>query len=727
MKTYSLNSQVQLFRFGNPVRTDSLSYPEETMELQPEPFKIPFFNESFEEKSVTLKGRLKKTDKVLGLGESVGSVNKRGRWIESYATDDPIHTPDKSSLYGAHNYLFITGDEHHGFYIDFPGKVIYDIGYHHPDEIEIKIEGLDFDLYHFKHDSLKNTIKLFRMLQGEGYVPPKWAFGNQQSRWSYETADIVKEVADTMRKKGLPCDAIYLDIDYMEDYKNFTVDETRFPDFGTFVDEMKNDGFRLIPIIDAGVKVEKNYQVYEEGVNNHYFCKNEKNEPFLAAVWPGWVHFPDFQIPEVRKWFGHKYEVLTDFGIEGFWNDMNEPAIFYTEEKMKEFTDKVKSLEGKNLNLQEYFELNRCYEALAGDEKDYKNMFQKIDGQMISHHQIHNLYGYNMTRAAAEGLRELAPNKRHLLFSRSSYTGMGRYAGLWTGDNHSWWEHIPLMLKMMPALNMGGFMYIGADIGGFGGDANAALLIRWSQASLLTPLYRNHSAKYTRSQEPYAFDEKTTDTMRKVLELRYSLIPYIYSEYMKATLNQDLYFKLLSFEYEDDHSKEIEDQLLVGESVMIAPVYEENAKGRYVWVPEEMLLWKKVINHQDEFQVVSKGHHYMHLEMDETSLFVRKNKMIILAEPAQNVDSMDFATLTVLAFVEDTATYYYYDDDGESMNYKTNKANGMMVKITLVKDQYEIDVSQIGESKVHRLNLMIANVKGELVEYGYDVKNQQLI
>lgn len=722
MKAYTLGRNVQLFRFGDPFETESLCYSKEELTFQEE-MELLECDVLRNNKNTVLTYLLEKEDRVVGFGESMGGINKRGRVIESYATDDPNHTPDKKALYGAHNYLFVVGNKTLGMYLDFPGKIRYDIGFTHPDKMMITIDSPDFDLYIFRHKDSQEAVRSFRKLQGKGYAPPKWAFGNQQSRWSYASADEVKQIADNMRKKWLPCDAIYLDIDYMENYKDFTIDDSRFPNFKKFVDEMKGKGFRLIPIIDAGVKIESGYGVYEEGVAKQYYCMDDKNNPFVAAVWPGWVHFPDFQQPEVRQWFGKQYKALTDCGIEGFWNDMNEPAIFYTEESMKTFIEKAKECEGKNIDLEDFLDLKDRFDKLSANPEAYQQMYQMSESKKIEHHKIHNLYGFNMTRSAAEGLEGIDPNKRYLLFSRSSYTGMGRYAGLWTGDNCSWWEHILMMIKMLPALNMGGFLYIGADIGGFGADASGNLLIRWTQASLLTPLFRNHAAMGTRNQEPYAFDHWTTETMRKMLELRYALIPYIYSEYMKAIFHQDLYFKILSFEYKDEQSLGVEDQLLVGESVMMAPIYQENARGRYVWVPEEMLLWKTVTNHQDEFQVVRKGHHYMNLELDETALFIRKNKMIVLAEPAQNVGDMDFSRLTVLGFVDGEATYSYYDDDGETMKYKKEQDKEMKIRVCQHQKDFSIHVEAKGSVAVTRIHFMLVNLDGECTEIQYDVSS----
>ena len=263
---------------------------------------------------------------------------------------------------------------------------------------------------------------------------------------------------------------IYMDIDYMQSFKDFTVNEENFPDFPEFVQEMDDQDIRLIPIIDAGVKVEPGYEIYEEGVKNNYFCKREDGSDFVAAVWPGDTHFPDMLNPEARKWFGDKYRFLIEQGIEGFWNDMNEPAIFYSSEGLAEARELAgefaKDTEGKT----HPWEMQDKMLSIANNPEDYKRFYHNVDGKKIRHDKVHNLFGYNMTRAAGEAFERIDPEKRFLMFSRSSYIGMHRYGGIWTGDNKSWWSHILLNLKMLPSLNMCGFLYTGADLGGFGSD-----------------------------------------------------------------------------------------------------------------------------------------------------------------------------------------------------------------------------------------------------------------
>ena len=276
---------------------------------------------------------------------------------------------------------------------------------------------------------------------------------------------------------------------------------------------------------------------------------------------------------------------------------------------------------------------------------------------------MRNLYGYNMTRAASEAFDRLRPGKRILMYSRSSFTGMHRYGGIWTGDNRSWWSHILLNLQQMPGLNMNGFLYCGADLGGFSADTTEDLVMRWMGVALFTPLMRDHSADGTRRQELTAFEH--TDTFRKLVELRYALLPYLYSEFMKAALSDGMYMEPLLFEYpEDERARRVEDQLLVGGSIMIAPVYQQNARGRYVYLPEEMKLLRfRAWDDYDE-EVLPAGDHYIPLAVNEIAVFLRKGHVLPWAEPARSTRELDYGTLRYFTFDADREDYELYNDDG---------------------------------------------------------------
>ena len=644
---------IKKYRIGNPIPTDSVI---EEIEITASP--IPYFERNDDAKSLTIP--MLKKDKVYGLGETVRGINKRGHIYTGFNTDDGLHTEDKRSLYASQNFFILSSDERKlGVYVDTPGRVTFDIGFSRQDELTIVLEDFDADLYLVEGDTLGGIVKEFRHIIGRSYIPPRWAFGYGQSRWGYRTADEIREVADEYDKAGIPLDMIYLDIDYMEDFKDFTVSDEKFPDFKEFVDEMKDRGIHLVPIIDAGIKIEEGYDVYEEGVENGYFCKKENGEDLVAAVWPGRVHFPDFLNDEARAWFGDKYKVLLDLGIDGFWNDMNEPAIFYTEDHLKEVFDRMDEYKDMELNIYSYFEFKDLVASIGNNESDYRRFYHEYKGQKIRHDKVHNLYGFNMTRAAGEAFERLCPDKKVLMFSRSSYIGMHRYGGVWCGDNMSWWSHLLLNVRQMPALNMCGFLYSGADIGGFAADVTEDLLLRWTAFGIFTPLFRNHSAFNTRRQEMYQFESK--DVFKNLVELRYALLPYIYSEFMKAALDYDMLFKPLAFEYDDDRSLEIEDQLLYGESIMIAPVCEQNVTGRYVYLPEDMKMIRfRAYNDYDE-EILEKGDHYVRADLNEVLVFIRKGHVLPLAKPRMRTPDVKSEDLTYLCYEAEPGSYNIYD------------------------------------------------------------------
>ena len=606
-------------------------------------------------------------DIVYGLGEANRGINKRGYCYISDCADDPEHTEDKRSLYAAHNFIIVSGKQTFGMFFDYPSTLTFDIGYTRMDTMKVSCENADLNLYVFEGENAYDIVKQFRKVIGRSYIPPKFAFGFGQSRWGYETKEDFCKVADGYRDNHIPLDMIYMDIDYMQDFKDFTLNEENFKDFPGFVQEMKDKNIRMIPIIDAGVKVEDGYSIYEEGVEKQYFCKREDGSDFVAAVWPGDTHFPDVLNADARKWFGDQYRFLTEQGIEGFWNDMNEPSIFYSKEGLAEAKEVARRFADDEEGKVNLWEVGEKIFGLANNHEDYRRFYHLVNGKKVRHDKVHNLFGYNMTRAAGEAFERIDPDKRFLMFSRSSYVGMHRYGGIWTGDNKSWWSHILLNLKMMPSLNMCGFLYTGADLGGFGADTTRDLLLRHLALGVFTPLMRDHAAKGTREQECYQFEQ--IEDFRHVIGVRYRLIPYLYSEYMKAALNDDMYFKPLAFEYpKDKRAVRVEDQLMIGNEIMIAPVYEQNARGRYVYLPETMKFVKFLPDGTIMEEILEKGDHYVEIALNEVPLFIRSGKCIPLAEAVESVAELDTENLKMIGF--EGAQYTLYEDDGIHKDYE---------------------------------------------------------
>lgn len=664
---------INRFSYGTVIETEAvLNKPAVCSE------QIPYFTVS--EENLTFTYLMEPDDIIYGLGENVRGINKRGWIYESKCSDEPEHMEDRRSLYGAHNFFVVSGKETFGVFIDCPGILTFDMGYTKSNEMKILLPDWNLDVYIIEGTDVKDIVKQFRHLIGRSYIAPKWSLGYGQCRWSYMTADEVREVVKNYRELEIPLDMVYLDIDYMERYKDFTLNEETFPDFEELVKELKEQHIRLVPIIDAAVKQEEGYSIYEEGMEKGYFCKEEDGSPFVAAVWPGKSMLPDMLNKEARDWFGEQYNFLLEKGIEGFWNDMNEPAIFYTEKRLYEVIEEIGTFQGQNLDLDKYFYFKGIVDGMHNDRNYYKQFYHNINGEKVRHDHVHNLYGYQMTRAAGEAFERLIPDKRILIFSRASYIGMHRHGGIWMGDNKSWWSHILLNLKMLPSLNMCGFLYTGADLGGFGADTTEDLLLRWYALGIFTPLMRNHSAHGTRRQEVYLFENKKG--FRHLINLRYRLLPYIYSEYMKAALHGDMMFRPLAFDYPNDkRAARVEDQLLLGDGLMIAPVYEQNAFGRYVYLPEDMKLVRFKEDGSVEEEILAAGDHYIDVALTDVVFFIRPDHLLPLSKGGQYVDEVDFENLEYISYVKEKATYEYYHDDGFSKDYN----NPENIKIITVK------------------------------------------
>ena len=657
---------IQRFRFGLPLPTDSV-----VQEIPVSAGPVPFL--TAEEDGWAY--RMAPDAIVYGLGEMPRGINKRGWHYIANNTDESRHSEDKLSFYGSHNFLLVRdGSTCFGLFVDFPGKVYYDIGYSRHDLLSFHTETPDYDLYLLSGGNENAICREFRTLIGRSYIPPRWAFGLAQSRWGYKTEEDVREVARQYKEHDLPLDMICMDIEYMQDYADFTVNKERFPDLTKLSADLKAQGIRLVPIIDAGVRVDPNDSTCTEGLEKGYFCKKADGTPFVAAVWPGKAYFADFLRPEVREWFGHKYKALTDCGIEGFWNDMNEPSLFYSPERLRAFLDDMAALREKdNIEQEEFFpRVVGGAMGLMNSPADYASFYHEAEGRKVRHDQVHNLYGGSMTRAAGEAFADLRPGQRTLLYSRSSFIGSHRYGGIWLGDNNSSWAQLLANIQMMPSVQMCGFLYSGADLCGFSCDTTPDLALRWLEFGLLTPLMRNHSAVGTRMQEYYRFPE-VLPAVRNMIRLRYALLPYLYSEFMKAALENTSYFRPLAFDYPDDpDAREVEDQLLLGEGLMAAPVYVQNAHGRHVYLPEPMkLLRLRAVDDYDE-EILPAGHHYIRCALDEMLLFIRPGHIIPVAQPANNTAELDDASLTLWSFLPngESAEYRMYRDDGVTTEYE---------------------------------------------------------
>lgn len=709
----------QVYRSGHPFKTEAVVLPIVEKNFVSNP-GVTYFDIHQDGEKTRLRYHLAKSDRVYGLGQQMGGLNKRGRRYRTFATDRATHTPNLDTLYGAHPFLIVQGNDHFGIFIDYPSEIIFDIGFSHKDVLDITIPSEHFDLYIFDVADTRDIIREYLTLTGAPYIPPKWAFGYQQSRYGYRDADTVRTIAENFRKHEIPCDAIYLDIDYLDTYKVFTIDEEQFPDFDQMIKQLQDDGFQPVPIIDAAVKIEAGYDVCEEGKANGYFCVDEKGDEFVCGVWPGPTYLPDFLRPDVRAWWAQKYVMFTELGIHGFWNDMNEPAIFYTPEHLKYVAQRVNEIFEKEKLGMEFLVATEDLYSIFNRREYFRQFYHTApDGKQVNHEDVHNLYGFNMVRAAAEGFQDLLPNKRYLLISRSSYAGMQRYAGIWTGDNDSWWEHLLLNIKMLMSLNMIGLLYTGADIGGFGSETSPELMIRWMQFGIFSPLCRNHTWFGARDQEPWSFDDECTAILREAIRLRYALLPYTYTEYMRAARHLEPLIIPLFLEFKTEQAHEIEDQFLYGKSVMAAPVYTANARGRFVYLPECRWLYWKASRYEDrQMEVMEPGNHYVQAGLQDIPIFLRENHLVVLAEPTNYVGEKPVEELTVIGLVTDEAIYTYYDDDGETLDYKQDKYATLTIRVRKAGERYEITCQKDEDNgfrlPVSTVNCELYNERGDI-------------
>ncbi len=721
LQRQQLTTSTTLYRSGTPIVTGAV-----VRDIASDTFSsveaIPHFLMETTEKGIVLRCQLAERDGVYGLGQQMGGLNKRGRQYCLYNIDEGPHTPMQKAMYGSHPFFFVKGEQHFGVFLDYPSKMDFDIGFSRRDMLEITLPTADFDLYLFEAENTREIISAYLTLTGSPYIPPKWAFGYHQSKYGYKNETDIREVAEKFREHDIPCDAIYLDIDYLDNYKDFTVNTERFPDLPGLVQEMKERGIQLVPIIDAAVKAEEGYDICDEGRKRGYFCVDKDGKEFICAVWPGLSLLPDVHRAEVRTWWGSKYKMLTDMGIEGVWNDMDEPAIFYTTRHLDYVEQEMIRAFKKREIGQEFFDVTWTLSRIF-NRPEYYDAFYHIDehGDVIPHKDVHNLYGFNLTRAAADAFGELLPGKRYFMLSRSSYAGLHRFSGIWTGDNDSWWEHLLLHIRMLMSLNLCGFFYTGADIGGFGSDASPEMVVRWTQMGVFSPLCRNHASCHAKNQEPWSFDEKITEAIRQAVRLRYALLPYTYSEFMQAAQRMEPFISPLFLEFAGERVRQIDDQFLYGRSVMAAPVYTPNSRGRFVHLPQcRWLCWIAADCEKREMRVIEPGEHYIEIGFDETPLFIRENHLLVLAEPANSTQNMSLETLTVVGLVTDRAELIVYDDDGETTGYQNGQYAALRIVVENMDGEYAISCEKEEHGGFHatvkRLRCDISNAQGEVFQ-----------
>ncbi|MGB9787772.1 MAG: glycoside hydrolase family 31 protein [Dictyoglomus turgidum] len=616
-----------------------------------------------------------KEEAFLGLGEKMGGLNKKGKKYINWNTDDPHHYPHTDPLYQSHPFFLAWNSEFsYGIFFDNTFRTYFNLGEESSKYYYFYADNGELDYYFIYGPTPKEVIENYTLLTGRYYMPPLFALGYQQSKWGYKNKEMLMDIARKFREKDIPCDVLYMDIDHMDGFRVFTFDEERFPNIKNMIEDLNNMGFKIVPIVDPGVKKDINYEIYREGVEKDFFCRRSTGEIYVGYVWPGECAFPDFTKKEVRDWWGEKQKRLTEAGVSGIWNDMNEPSSF--SHPMDIFSRS--------------WERHNTFWGIFSDHNDeifYDKTFPKdvVHGEKgeFTHDEIHNVYGLLMAKASYEGWRRENPNVRPLIITRAGFSGVQKYSAVWTGDNKSWWEHLYISIPMLQNLGISGVPFIGADVGGFGLDSSPELFVRWIELGIFYPFFRNHSELNTRSQEPWAFSKEVEEISKEYIKLRYRLIPYFYSLFWEAKEKGIPLIRSLILEFPNDKEAiHNYDEFLLGPFILVAPIYQEGVRARVVYLPEG--LWYDLWEGK-----VYKGPDYISIKapLDKIPIFIREGSIIPLWEPQNYIGEKKQETLEILIY-PGKGEFTYYEDDGISWDYEKGIYN--LIKFKIDERSFEI-------------------------------------
>lgn len=588
---------------------------------------------------------------IYGLGDKTGFLNKKGYDYIMWNSDNPdpqVENPTFRAMYKSIPFFIVLREEAvYGIFMDNTYKSFFDMGFESSQYYSFgAVEG-EADYYFIAGDTIAEIIEGYTELTGRAPLPQMWTLGYHQSRWSYASAEEVLCLAKNFRTYGIPCDAIHLDIDYMDNFKVFTKNDETFPSLEKLSDELSQMGIKLVTIIDPGTKAEEGYHMYDEGIANGYFAKDAEGNVYHNEVWPGDSVFPDFTSEKVREWWGSQTKLLTRQGIRGIWNDMNEPASF------------------------------------RGPLPD--DIVFPGDGSPRCHKEVHNVYGHLMAKATYEGLKK-QDGRRPFVITRACYSGSQKYSTVWTGDNQSLWAHLQMAIPQMLNLGMSGMPIVGTDIGGFGAHTTPELLSRWIEAACFSPLFRNHSAKDTRHQEPWVFDKKTLDINRKYIELRYKYLPYLYDLCYEETKTGLPILRPLVLHYQQDKNTwECNDEYMVGSCMLVAPVTQQGARERMVYLPEG--IW---VDYWTGERIAGGDYILKEAPLDICPLYVKAGSILPVYEGLQSIEPEHIKALTLEYYPEsmkkpvifgrkqeeqEESRYVHYQDNGVDFAYEKGEYN----------------------------------------------------
>ncbi|MVT12462.1 glycoside hydrolase family 31 protein [Chitinophaga tropicalis] len=586
-----------------------------------------------------------------GMGDKPTDLNLHGKRLENFGTDAYGFQKDTDPLY--RNIPFYYGLHRgiaYGIFFDNTFRTIFDFGKERENVTSFWARGGEMNYYFIYGPELMSVAQGYTRITGTAELPPLWALGYQQCRWSYYPDKRVKEIAAEFRKRQIPCDVIHLDIDYMEGFRCFTWSKEGFPEPAGLIKELGEQGFKVVVIIDPGIKVDPDYNIYQQGIQHEYFCKRADGALMEGDVWPGKCVFPDYTNPEVRKWWAGLFKELAETGVRGVWNDMNEPAVF----EMGTFPEDVRH--------------------------DY-------DGEAVSHRKAHNIYGHLMSKATEAGLRKYLMPNRPFVIARSVYAGAQRWTSVWTGDNVSSWDHLWLASVQCQRLSVSGISFAGSDIGGFIGEPDGELYVRWIQLAVFHPLMRTHSASNETgfNQEPWSFGAEYEAVAKKFIQLRYHLLPYIYTTFWQYSRYGTPMLRPLAFvAQQDKQTYDRTHEFMMGDSLLISHVSAPGMKEKEVYLPEGK--WYYYWNDQlyTGGQTIKVA-----TPLDEMPLFVKAGVVLPHYPSIQHVEERNTEEMILHVYYgEQPESSYLYEDAGDHYGYRNGQYNEIRFKQVSEKQRF---------------------------------------
>ncbi|WP_299800912.1 glycoside hydrolase family 31 protein [uncultured Maribacter sp.] len=595
-----------------------------------------------------------------GMGDKAMHSNLKGKRVENWVTDQFAFAKEQDPLYKAIPfYIGLNKGKAYGIYFDNSFRTGFDFSQERRNITSFWADGGEMNYYFIFGPDMSKVVSSYSSLTGTPELPPMWALGFHQSKWSYYPESNVKDITSEFRRLQIPCDAIYLDIDYMDGFRCFTWNKEHFPDPKRMISELEEDGFKTVVMIDPGIKVDRDYWIYNEALENDYFCKRGDGPLMHGKVWPGECNFPDFTNPAVREWWAELYkEFMSELGVHAVWNDMNEPAVM-------EVPTKTAPLDTRH----------------------------NYDGHPCTHRKAHNVYGMQMVRATYEGVKKYVYPKRPFVITRAAFAGTQRYSSTWTGDNVATWEHLWIANVQVQRMCLSGYSFVGSDIGGFAEQPDGELFARWVQLGIFHPFCRVHSSGDHGDQEPWSFGSEITDIVRKFINLRYQLLPYLYTMFYKYTKeNIPMIQSLVFYDQEDNQTHFRTDEFIFGEKILVCPIQEPNAQGRRMYIPRGD--WYDFWTNE---HVIGGKEKWVAAEIDMLPIFVKAGSIIPKYPIQQYVGEKRIEELVLeVYYKEGTEASEVYEDSDDGYDYKKGRYSLSNYKLTGKENSLTIQLFKDG-------------------------------